>query len=228
MLPASLCSRRELFRASGLGLAGLAAARAQNVDAPSQYRRRGGRRLYQPADEPATVSLVKGNDRRENIYKALKLIEHDVFASIGDKRVMIKPNFVQTSKPLAATHADAVRGILDFLTPHHKKQVIIGESAASKEGTLVGYKNYGYEALEKEYNVKLVDLNLGHYQYRYTIGEKNAPTPIRICSAFLDPDLYVISTAILKTHGYVSVTLSLKNVLLGAPTSTTPSRVTNS
>jgi len=33
----------------------------------------------------------------------------------------------------------------------------------------------------------------------------------------LDPNVYLISTAIMKTHGYVSVTLSLKNVLLGAP-----------
>ena len=64
---------------------------------------------------------------------------------------------------------------------------------------------------------KLVDLNQGAYQYRYTIGEKNAPVPIRICSPFLDPKLYIISAAIMKTHGYASVTLSLKNMLLGAP-----------
>jgi uncharacterized protein (DUF362 family) len=41
--------------------------------------------------------------------------------------------------------------------------------------------------------------------------------PIRICSAFLDPKLYIISAAVMKTHGYASVTLSLKNMLLGAP-----------
>jgi len=210
-------SRRDLLRASGAGLIGAAAAGAQPAEAPPLYRRRGGRRLYQPSSEPSTVGLIKGNDRRENIYKSLKLVEDQVLGAIGDKQILIKPNFVQTSVPLAATHVDAIRGILEFLRPHYKKEIIIGEAAASKEGTLVGYKNYGYAALEKEYKVKLVDLNLGSYQYRYTLGEKNNPVPIRICSAFLDPNLYIISAAILKTHGYVSVTLSLKNMLLGAP-----------
>lgn len=201
---------------------GAAAARAQEVHAqeaetPALYRRRGGRKLYQPPTEASTVSLIKGNDRRENIYKSLKLIEDQVFSAIGDKQILIKPNFVQTSRQLAATPADAIRGILDFLKPHYKKEITIGEAAASQEGTFVGYKNYGYPALAQEYKVKLVDLNLGNYQYRYTIGEKNAPVPIRISSSFLDPNLYIISAALLKTHGYASVTLSLKNMLLGAP-----------
>ena len=210
-------SRRDLLRVSGVGLMGAAGLRALDAEAPLLYRRRGGRRLYQPPAEASTVGLVKGSDRRENIYKSLKLIEDQVFGAIGDKRILIKPNFVQTSKQLAATHADAIRGILDFLQPHYKKEIIIGEAAATQEGTFAGYKNYGYPDLAKEYNVKLVDLNLGNYQYRYTIGEKNAPTPIRIASSFLDPNLYIISAAILKTHGFASVTLSLKNMLLGAP-----------
>ena len=210
-------TRRDLLRASGVGLVAAASVRAQDAEAPALYRRRGGRRLYQPPAEASTVGLVKGSDRRENIYKALKLIEDQVFGAIGDKQILIKPNFVQTSKQLAATHADAVRGILDFLQPHYKREVIIGEAAATQEGTFAGYKNYGYPDLAREYKVKLVDLNLGNYQYRYTIGEKNAPVPIRICSSLLDPNLYIISAAILKTHGFASVTLSLKNMLLGAP-----------
>jgi uncharacterized protein (DUF362 family) len=209
--------RRDLFRASAIGLIGSAAVHAGDPETPPERRRRGGRKLYQPPNEPSSVALIKGNDRQENIYKSLKLIEDQVFSAIGNKRILIKPNFVQTNKQLAATEADAIRGILEFLRPHYKKEILIGESAPNKEGTLAAYKNYGYTALEKEYRVKLIDLNLGGYQYRYTIGEKNAPVPIRICSPFLDPDLYIISAAVMKTHGYASVTLSLKNVLLGAP-----------
>jgi len=210
-------SRRDLLRVSAAGWIGAAAMRAKDPEAPPLYRRRGGRRLYQPPTEPSSVSLVKGNDRRGNIYNSLKLIEDQVFGAIGDRRILIKPNFVQTSRQLAATHVDAVRGILEFLRTHYKKEILIGEAAAGKEGTLAGYKNYGYPALEKEYKVRLADLNLGNYQYRYTFGEKNAPVPIRICSPFLDPNLYIISAAILKTHGFASITLSLKNMLLGAP-----------
>ncbi|MEK7753785.1 MAG: DUF362 domain-containing protein [Acidobacteriota bacterium] len=210
-------SRRDLLRTSGMGLIGAAALRAKDPEAPPVYRRRGGRKLYQPPTEPSSVALIKGNDRRENIFKSLKLIEDQVFSAIGNKQILIKPNFVQTSRQLAATHVDAIRGILEFLRPRYKQEILIGEAAAGKEGTLAGYKNYGYPALEKEYKVKLVDLNLGGYQYRYTIGEKNAPVPIRICSPFLDPKLYIISAAVMKTHGFASVTLTLKNMLLGAP-----------
>ena len=40
---------------------------------------------------------------------------------------------------------------------------------------------------------------------------------MRIISTFLDPDVYVISLARMKTHDCVLVTLSLKNVLMAAP-----------
>jgi uncharacterized protein (DUF362 family) len=184
---------------------------------PPRFRSRGGLSLFHPPDEVSNVALIKGNDRSENIHKALKLIENQVFSGIQGKQILIKPNFVQTNKQLAATHVDAVRGILEFLRPHYKKEILIGESTATKEGTFAGYKNYGYEDLQKKYKVKLIDLNLGGYEYRYTIGANNQPVKIRICSPFLDPNLYIISTAIMKTHGFASVTLSLKNMLLGAP-----------
>ena len=224
MKPCEYWSRREMMKTLGMGVAGTTAlgagslrAFAKNTEASLLYRSRGGRSLYQHPSELSTAALIKGNDRAENIYKALKLIENQVFGGIKNKQILIKPNFVQTSNQLAATHVDVVKGILEFLRPHYKKEILIGEAAATKEGTIAGYKNYGYYDLVNKYKVKLIDLNLGGYEYRYTIGAGNAPTPIRICAPFLDPNLYVISTAIMKTHGFASVTLSLKNVLLGAP-----------
>lgn len=216
-------NRRDVVKSIGVGMLSTAAIPANQLSAyarvlePPRYRSRGGLSLFHPPEQASNVALIKGNDRSENIYKALKLIENEVFSGIKGKQILIKPNFVQTSKQLAATHVDAVRGILEFLRPHYKKEILIGEAAATKEGTMVGYKNYGYESLVQKYKVKLVDLNLGTYDYRYTIGANNEPVKIRICSPFLDPNLYIISTAIMKTHGFVSVTLSLKNVLLGAP-----------
>ncbi len=211
-----MTSRRHLLQMTAAGLAGAALAGAK-AGAPPSFRRRGGRKLFQPPAETSSVSLIKGYDRRENIFNSMKLIEDQIFSAIGNKTVLIKPNFVQVNKQLAATHVDHVRGILEFLRQHHKNQVIIAEAAAPKDGTMAGYKNYGYLGLEKEYKVKLVDLNVGAWEYRYTIDENNRPIPIRICAPFFDPNVYIISAAMLKTHGYVSVTLSLKNILLGAP-----------
>jgi len=214
-------NRRDILKGFGLGAAGLALGGkcfgpALTHAAPgSPYVKKNG--IFSAAG-PAKVALIKGNDRRDIVYQALKKIEDEVLTSIGDKKkILIKPNFVITSRQLAATHVEAVRGILDFLKPHFKHQIIIGESTISREGTFDGFKNYGYLPLEKEYKVKLLDLNHQPWKYRYVFGKGHRPTPIRIISNFLDPDLYIISAAKMKTHDRVVTTLSLKNILLGAP-----------
>ena len=213
--------RRDVLRGFGLGALGLALGGKSfgptvGYAAPgSRWVKKNG--LFRNKSIPAKVGLVKGNDCRDIVYQALKKIEDEVIASIGDKRILIKPNFVITTRRLAATHVDAVRGILDFLKPHYKKQITIGESTISRGGTFEGFKNYGYLPLENEYNVKLIDLNKQSWQYRYVFAKGHRPTPIRIISTFLDPDLYIISAAKMKTHDRVVTTLSLKNILLGAP-----------
>jgi len=214
-------NRREILR--GFGAGAVAAALGGVGFEASPGRAQGAavvgseKKLFGKITQPADVSLIKGNDARDNTYKALKHIEDDVLASIGNKKILVKPNFVSTNRELCATHVDAVRGILDFLTPHFKQQITIGESTASRAGTREGYANYGYLPLEKEYNVKLIDLNEQPWVYRYVFGKGHKPIPIRIISTFLDPDTYVISAAKMKTHDRAVTTLSLKNVLLGAP-----------
>jgi len=164
---------------------------------------------------PARVSLVKGGDRKQIIFEALKKIEEEVFAGIGNRSVLIKPNMAVSKNPLAVTHVDAVRAVLEFLRPRHRKPVLIGESGVFS--ALEGYKNNGYEALEKEYRVRLLDLNTSPAQNHYVFGREQNPQPVRLISLLLDPDVYVISLARMKTHDCVLVTLSLKNVLMAAP-----------
>jgi hypothetical protein len=42
------------------------------------------------------VSLVKGNNRRENIKRSLELISEGIRKNFGPRQVIIKPNFVST------------------------------------------------------------------------------------------------------------------------------------
>jgi len=214
-------NRRDVIRGIGAGVVGLLLggrilkpAGLFAADGSPLTRKNG---LYKKAAPPAKVGLVKGDDLRDITYHALKKIEDEILGAIGNKKILIKPNFVSTGRQLAATHVDSVRGILDFLKPHYKKQIVVGESTASREGTFEGFKNFGYLALEKEYNVKLIDLNKEPWQHRYIFGKGHRPTAIRIISAFLDSETYIISAAKMKTHDRVVATLSLKNVLLGAP-----------
>jgi uncharacterized protein (DUF362 family) len=46
--------------------------------------------------------------------------------------------------------------------------------------------------------------------------------PVRLAARLLDPDAFVICSAILKTHNTVVATLSIKNMTLGAPLRSVP------
>ena len=207
-------TRRHFLKVMGVGGLGLAMG-GKILAAPGSPLVPKGK-LYQNTLGTTKVALVKGNDRRDIILQALKKIEDQVVPAIGNKKVLVKPNFVSTTNPLSATHVDAVRAILDFLKPHVKQQIIIAEAPVNSSAML-GFRNYNYMSLEKEYNCKLVNLNEQPFEYRSFVGQGNAPTPIRLSSTFFEPDTYIISAAKMKTHDRVVITLSLKNILMAAP-----------
>ncbi len=172
------------------------------------------RRLGQAAPS-ARVSLVKGDNRYKIVFRSLELIKDEILDSIGSKKVLIKPNIVLADCAACVTHIDALRAVLDFITPHVKGPILIAES--SVQNTTEGFRYNNYMRLEKEYNTRLMDLNTDTFQYRYVLGLDNKPSRIRIINTLLDPDLYVISVARMKTHNYVFVTLSIKNVIMASP-----------
>jgi len=196
-------------------LKGLAAGTAGLILNPLPMRET----LAAPAKEVgrSTVSFVTGEDRREMMMQAMKPFEKDIKQGIKGKKVVIKPNFVVNDKPLSATHPDAVRGVLDFLEPLYKEQVIIAESTLSRTGTSQGFRNYGYLGLPDEYNVKLVDYADDSYTRHWILDENKHPQPIEITDSYLDPDIYMISLTRPKTHDTVVATLTLKNIVMGAP-----------
>lgn len=175
----------------------------------------------------SSVGLVKGEDRRRNVYEALKLVEDQIASGLKVKDyVVIKPNCVSMRNPLASTQADAIRGILDFLEPY-KKPVVIAESSAGN--TMLAYEEFGYFELPKEYpslNVRLIDLNEeGEYEVFHILDILDGdlhPAPIRLAKRLLDPDAFVLCAPVLKTHNTVVATLSVKNVALGAPLRSAP------
>ena len=220
--------RREFLRTAGRGLlgAGLLGSplwtRRAGASDPDPYAATCGRPPAGPARTPAIetaprLSLVRGQDRREIVFQSLKLIEDDIWDVVDrKKRVLIKPNMAVDKNPLAITHVDATRAVLDFLRPRCRKPIVVAESGVLNTGD--GFRNNGYPALEKEYRVKVVDLNADpDFVTGYVVDKDHIPRAIRIYSAFVDPDVCVISLARMKTHDTVLVTLALKNVLMAAP-----------
>jgi uncharacterized protein (DUF362 family) len=163
----------------------------------------------------ARVSLVKGDNRYAIVRRSLELIKDEILDSIGNKKVLIKPNIVLADCAACVTHVDAMRAVLDVITPVVKSPILIAESSVNN--TMDGFRYNNYMRLEKEYNTRIVDLNTDSFQYRYVLGLDNKPSRIRIIEKLLDPDFYVISVARMKTHNYVFVTLSIKNLIMASP-----------
>ena len=102
------------------------------------------------------VALVKGDDRKANIRKALELIADDI--GLKGRRPVIKVNFVYTYTPLSATHPDAARAIVEFLKDRGEKDIAVAEGATVGT-TSRGFREYGYHNLAKDYHLELIDLN---------------------------------------------------------------------
>jgi uncharacterized protein (DUF362 family) len=169
---------------------------------------------------PAAAGLIKGDDRRKNITLALKQIDKEIAAGLrGKKSVIIKPNIVNTQRQLASTHVDALQGILDYLSDRWKGPVFIAESSAGF--TTEGYDNFKYQQAvddHKRMNVKLVDLNEeALFETIHLLNGDLHIQPVRLAQRLCDPDAFVISSCMLKTHNTVIATMNIKNMCLGAP-----------
>jgi uncharacterized protein (DUF362 family) len=166
------------------------------------------------------VALTHGDDRRQNISDALRLIDKELAARLhGRRSVVIKPNIVNTDRQLASTHVDALNGILDYLSDRWKGPVFIAESSAGY--STEGYANFKYQQAiddHKRLNVKLVDLNEeGEYEILHVLNADLHITPVRLAKRLCDPDAFVISACMPKTHNTVIGTMNIKNMALGAP-----------
>jgi uncharacterized protein (DUF362 family) len=205
-------SRRSFIHTAAVAAAAQRLALAQGMSTQA--------RPAPPSEGKSVVALVHGDDRRKNICESLVAIEDQILPVLRSKKyVVIKPNLVSTVKQLAATHADALRGTMDFLAPRFKGPIIIAESSAGD--TLQGYDNFGYQHVVDDFKPRQVGLlDLNDEARCETIQVVNAdlqPVPVRLASRLLDPDAYIICSAILKTHNVTVATLSVKNMALGAP-----------
>lgn len=174
---------------------------------------------YQVQSSSPKVAISTGDSRADLAFRALQPFSKEIKQAIGNKRVVLKPNNVSTEVPLCATHTETMEGILEFLKSIKKlDNVIIAESAANAP-TFEGFSNYGYFSLKGKYpSVKYVDLDSEGSEVLYVFDEKDfRPHPVRFSRIILSPDSYVISCARMKTHNLAVATLSLKNIVFGAP-----------
>ena len=205
--------RRDFIRTSLLG--GIAAATI-----PAHAMNLLAEQTKVAVDTSSRVSLVTGSNRADMAFKSLQPFSKEIAQAVGNRRVIVKPNMVSSNIPLCATHKDTIEGILEFYKSINKlENVVVAESVADGP-TMTAYDNYGMIPVAEKYKVKLLDLDQleSPPQVLYVIDELDLqPKPVRMNPLMTDRNNYIMSVARMKTHDRVVATLSLKNVVVGAP-----------
>lgn len=208
--------RRSALKMLGLGSAAMLTVGFSDVLAVEP---KGDRPKPKPlaAESRSSVAFTTGTERRQMLYEVLNPFQKEIKAGLKKKQLIIKPNMVVTNTPLCATHVDALRGLLEFLKPIYKGQIIIAESSSSVNSSN-GFKTYGYLDLEKEFNLKFVDINSESTGTPVYILDRNLHLDkIQASNLLTDPNSYVISISRLKTHNSVVMTGAIKNLAMAAP-----------
>ena len=203
--------RRDFIRTSVFG--GIAA-----LTIPSYAMKTLAEQTKVTVDANSRVSLATGANRAEMTFRSLQPFSKEIAQAVGNKRVILKPNMVTSTIQLSAIHKDTIEGILEFYKSINKlENVIIAESVADGPA-MRAYDNYEYIPVAEKYKVKLIDLDEHPSQILYVMDEMDLrPKPVRMSSMMMDRNNFVMSVARMKTHDRVVATLSLKNVVFGAP-----------
>jgi uncharacterized protein (DUF362 family) len=162
-----------------------------------------------------THVAVAGNveDRRAGIAAVLgALAARGELRGLQGETVLIKPNCVSATVQLASTHVDALEAVLEAVAAHDPKRIIVGEGSAVD--TEKAFRTFGYHRLAERLDVEFLDLNRDRYEILEAFGTNGERIPVRVARTALES--FRISVALPKTHDTVIVTLSLKNMVVGA------------
>lgn len=211
----SINTRRDFITKVGIGTAGLVMMLPESnpLSAPALSR----------------VHIIGGvteTDRRTKIYELLEPFREEIAGGISGKQIYLKPNVVDMYWPLAVTHLDTLRGVLDFLNELTDQKIYIGESSTYQAGgtndTDASFSYYGYPVLANEYNVEFVDFDdvpSTTVQWISDFNQDNKIAHMNIANPRLDPNNYFFSIANMKIHGRTVCTLTVKNFIMSSPPS---------
>ncbi len=161
----------------------------------------------------ATVALTTGAGRFENITGALRLIRDRIDLQ-GRHDVLVKPNCVSATTQLASTHRDALCAVLAFVRQSYDGPLTIAEGAAFAS-TWDAFELFDYVSVARMYQARLVDLNADSLVPVQVYDRRLRRKTLHLARTVVNSD-FRISLCLPKTHDTVLVTLSLKNMIMGA------------
>ena len=160
--------------------------------------------------EKYSVSIIKGNNRKEVLDNALKNME-TILPNVSG-RIVIKPNFLSANNLLASTTPETLEIVLNFFRERFpQNEIFVAEgSHVSKEF----FERYSIGELTKKYNAVLFSIdedekNWKEIEFDDLVGKTSKA---RISRLYSDSD-YIVSLTVPKTHANIGVSLSMKNIV---------------
>ncbi len=139
-----------------------------------------------------------------SLARAVDALEFDLS---NRRTAVVKPNLVIAARPKTGvvTHPAVVEALVALLRARGCRRVAIADGPGVGLDVEEVFRVSGYEALAERLGVELVNFNTAERRKRaWKYGEIGVPAVLE------DADLYV-NVPKLKTHGYTTVTLSIKN-----------------
>ncbi len=163
------------------------------------------------------VSLTSSEGHYDGVQKALRSIEKAIVEKLEEaKTIMIKPNFVSSYRELSATPVESVKALLDFIYSNIGEREIVIAEGVTIGSFDVALKNYDYLKLKNSYNIRFVNLNTDNFAvFKVYDRSLKKNVKVRVAKTALESD-FKISICRPKTHDTVVVTLSIKNLVMGA------------
>lgn len=141
---------------------------------------------------------------RRSLSDAIEALSFDLS---GRKSALLKPNLVTAARPGTGivTHPDVVEAMILLLRESGIEEITIADGPGVGIDSAAVFEVTGYRKLAERVGVRLVSFNdVERRQREWKYGSVGVPAILE------DADLYV-NMPKMKTHGYTTVTLSIKN-----------------
>jgi len=160
------------------------------------------------------VAKVRFSQYQSSTIQALDLIQAaDKLPDQG--LIILKPNLTNADGPPVTTPVEIVEAVYLYCRERCHADIAIGEGCGSGQ-TIDAFRQNGYEALARQYDLELIDFNQGD-----TVLCKDASC--HVLKEFHMPrrvqDAFVISIPVLKDHCFTVTTIAMKNMFGIAPAS---------
>jgi len=158
--------------------------------------------------DPAKVSLVKNDSRREALRHSIRLLNIN---PVKGKKVIIKPNFNTADPYPGSTHPDTLRELIIFLQEMGATNITIGERSGPANSAEV-IDSLGVHFIAKEQGVEVINFDELPPEKLVRID----PPGSHWKNGFMVPKMLqeaecIVATPCLKTHQFGGIfTMALK------------------